>query len=69
MILADWHCVGTPWGAKVTAAGLIVLLATPLLRIVVAGLQLFRERDFRYALVSLGVLGIVVLAYFLGIQA
>ncbi|HEU4415615.1 MAG TPA: DUF1634 domain-containing protein [Candidatus Angelobacter sp.] len=57
-----------PVGAKVAAAGLIVLLATPMLRIIVACVQFFRERDFRYALVSLGVLGIVVLAYFLGIQ-
>lgn len=56
------------WGIKVTAAGLLVLLATPVLRIIVAGLQFLRERDFRYALVSLGVLAIVVLAYVLGIQ-
>jgi uncharacterized membrane protein len=59
----------TPWGARIMASGLLVLLATPVLRIVVAGIQFFRERDFKYALVSLGVLGIVVLAYFLGIQA
>jgi uncharacterized membrane protein len=56
------------WGARVAAAGLLVLLATPVLRIIVAGLQFLRERDFRYALVSLGVLAIVVLAYVLGIQ-
>jgi uncharacterized membrane protein len=58
-----------PWGAKVAAAGLLVLLATPVLRIVVACLQFLRERDFKYALVSFGVLAIVVLAYVLGIQA
>jgi uncharacterized membrane protein len=56
------------WGAKVAAAGLLVLLATPVLRIIVACLQFFRERDFKYALVSFGVLAIVVLAYVLGIQ-
>jgi uncharacterized membrane protein len=56
------------WGARVAAAGLLVLLATPVLRIIVAGIQFLRERDFRYALVSLGVLAIVVLAYVLGIQ-
>jgi uncharacterized membrane protein len=59
----------TPWSARITTGGLLVLLATPVLRIVVASIQFFRERDFKYALVSLGVLGIVVLAYFLGIQA
>jgi len=58
-----------PWGNKVVTAGLLVLLATPVLRIAVACIQFFRERDFKYALVSLGVLGIVILAYCLGIQA
>jgi uncharacterized membrane protein len=57
-----------PWGAKVAAAGLVVLLATPVLRIIVACLQFLREHDFRYALVSFGVLAIVVLAYVLGLQ-
>jgi uncharacterized membrane protein len=57
-----------PWGGKVVTAGLLVLLATPVLRIVAACIQFFRERDFKYALVSLGVLGIVILAYCLGIQ-
>jgi uncharacterized membrane protein len=57
-----------PWGAKVAAAGLLILLATPGLRIIVACLQFLREHDFKYALVSFGVLAIVVLAYVLGIQ-
>ncbi len=60
--------LAVPWGAKMAAAGLLVLLATPVLRIIVACLQFLRERDFRYALVSFGVLAIVVLAYVLGIQ-
>jgi uncharacterized membrane protein len=58
-----------PWGIRVTTTGLLVLLATPVLRIIVAFLQFLRERDFKYALVSFGVLAIVVLAYVLGIQA
>lgn len=61
--------LAVPWGTKVTAVGLVVLLATPALRIIVACLQFLHERDFKYALVSLGVLAIVVLAYVLGIQA
>jgi uncharacterized membrane protein len=59
----------TAWGSKITAAGLLVLLATPALRIVVACIQFLHERDFKYALVSFGVLAIVVLAYVLGLQA
>jgi len=58
-----------PWGGKVASAGLFVLLITPALRIVAACVQFLRERDFKYALVSFGVLAIVLLAYFLGIQA
>ena len=58
----------TPWGLKIVKAGLLVLLATPALRIMVACIQFFREHDLKYALVSLGVLGIVILAYCLGIQ-
>ena len=57
-----------PFGSKVTVAGVLVLLATPVLRIIVAGIQFVRERDMKYALVSLGVLCIVVLACYLGIQ-
>ena len=57
------------WGSKVAAAGLLVLLATPALRIIVACIQFLHERDFKYALVSFGVLAIVVLAYVLGLQA
>lgn len=56
------------WGPAVAKAGLMVLLATPVLRIVVACIQFLRERDLRYALVAFGVLAIVVLAYVLGIQ-
>ena len=65
-LLLRW---AAPWGQKVATAGLLVLLATPVLRIVAACIQFFRERDFKYALVSLGVLSIVILAYCLGIQA
>jgi len=57
------------WGSKITVAGLLVLLATPALRIIVACFQFLHERDFKYALVSFGVLAIVVLAYVLGLQA
>jgi uncharacterized membrane protein len=64
-LLLRW---ATPGGVDVVTIGLLVLLATPVLRIVAACIQFFRERDFKYALVSLGVLGIMVLAYCLGIK-
>ena len=65
IILQKWVTAG----ATVANAGLLVLLATPVLRILVAAVQFLRERDFRYVFVSLGVLGIMVLAYALGIKA
>ena len=58
----------TAWGSKIAAAGLLVLLATPALRIVVGCIQFLHERDFKYALVSFGVLAIVVLAYVMGLH-
>lgn len=61
------HFVG--FGDRVTMIGMIVLLATPVLRIVVAGVQFLREGDVAYVLVSLGVLGIIALAYVLGLHA
>jgi uncharacterized membrane protein len=57
------------FGDRVTIIGMIVLLATPVLRIIVAGVQFLRERDFAYVLVSLGVLGIIALAYVLGLRS
>ncbi len=54
---------------KITVIGFQILLGTPALRIIVAGLQFLRERDFRYVLVSVGVLAVIVTAYVLGIQA
>ena len=61
------HFLG--FGDRITTTGMIVLLATPVLRIVVAGVQFARERDMAFVLVSLGVLGIIALAYVLGLHA
>jgi uncharacterized membrane protein len=59
------HVAGV--GDRLTKAGMLILLATPVLRIVVAGIQFLRERDWKYAMISVGVLGIVLLAYLLGV--
>jgi uncharacterized membrane protein len=57
------------WGDKITTTGFLILLATPGLRIVVAGTQFLRGGEYKYVLISLGVLAVIVLAYVLGIQA
>jgi uncharacterized membrane protein len=59
----------TNFADQLTMLGFRILLATPGLRIVVAAIQFWRKREYRYVLVSLGVLGIIGLAYVLGIQA
>jgi uncharacterized membrane protein len=55
------------FGNRITTIGMIILLATPVVRIIVAAIEFLLERDFKYVLVSLGVLGIVALAYWLGV--
>jgi uncharacterized membrane protein len=57
------------WGDKITTTGFLILLATPGLRIVVAGIQFLRGREYKYVLISIGVLAVIVLAFVLGIQA
>jgi uncharacterized membrane protein len=57
------------WGHRITVAGFVILLATPGVRIIVAGVEFLREREYRYVLISLGVLAVIVTAYVLGVQA
>lgn len=47
-------------GDVVLRAGFLLLMFTPALRIMVAGIVFFREGDYRYALVSFVVLTIVI---------
>jgi uncharacterized membrane protein len=46
-------------GEFILRSGFLLLMFTPALRIMVAGIVFFRERDYRYAVVSLVVLTIV----------
>ncbi len=46
-------------GDVVRRAGFLLLMFTPALRIIVAGIVYLKEKDYRYALVSLVVLAIV----------
>jgi uncharacterized membrane protein len=47
-------------GEVILRAGFLLLMFTPALRIIVAGLVFFREGDYKYALVSAVVLTVVV---------
>jgi uncharacterized membrane protein len=57
LVLGLLHAGVADW---VLRAGFLFLMFTPALRIVVAGLVFLYEKDYRYALVSLTVLAIVV---------
>jgi len=59
--------LGADVGSRLTWAGVLLLLATPVLRIVVALLLFVRERDWRYVWVSLGVLAIVLASSWFGV--
>ncbi|MFZ0806524.1 MAG: DUF1634 domain-containing protein [Candidatus Sulfotelmatobacter sp.] len=48
-------------------AGVLLMLATPVVRVVVACFLFFRERDWRYGWISLGVLLILMLGAVFGI--
>ena len=48
-------------------AGVILMLATPVVRVIVACFLFFREKDYRYGWISLGVLVILLLGGVFGI--
>lgn len=62
------HLAGAgSWAVTVIKAGLLILLATPLLRVVTAVLVFyFIEQDKKYALISLAVLLILTVSIFIG---
>lgn len=51
---------------SVIVLGLLVLLATPVLRVAVSIFTFALERDWRYVVISSIVLGVLVLSFFLG---
>jgi uncharacterized membrane protein len=57
LLLLVMHVGAGEWGLR---AGFLFLMFTPAVRILVAGLVFLYEKDYRYALVSVTVLAIVV---------
>jgi len=52
---------------EIERAGVLLMLATPVVRVLVACFLFFREKDFRYGWISLGVLLILMLGAVFGI--
>jgi len=52
---------------EIERAGVLLMLATPVVRVIVACFLFFREKDYRYGWISLGVLVILLLGGVFGI--
>jgi uncharacterized membrane protein len=52
---------------EIERAGVLLMLATPVVRVIVACFLFFREKDFKYGWISLGVLLILLLGSVFGI--
>jgi uncharacterized membrane protein len=52
---------------EIERAGVLLMLATPVVRVIVACFLFFRERDYWYGYISLGVLAILMLGTLFGI--
>ncbi len=48
-------------------AGVLLMLATPVVRVAVAGVLFLREKDWKYGAISFGVLAILMLGALFGI--
>jgi len=52
---------------EIERAGVLLMLATPVVRVLVAGVLFLREKDWKYGAISLGVLTILLLGAVFGI--
>jgi uncharacterized membrane protein len=53
--------------AQIERAGVLLMLATPAVRVAVAGVLFLREKDWRFGAISFGVLTILLLGALFGI--
>jgi uncharacterized membrane protein len=51
---------------EIERVGVLLMLATPVVRVIVACFLFFREKDWRYGWISLGVLLILILGSVFG---
>lgn len=53
--------------SEIERAGVLLMLATPVVRVLVAGILFLREKDWKYGAISFGVLTILLLGAIFGI--
>jgi uncharacterized membrane protein len=56
-----------PLPERIERAGVLLMLATPVVRVLVAGVLFLREKDWKYGAISFGVLTILLLGALFGI--
>jgi hypothetical protein len=54
---------------RIVSVGIVLFILLPILRVLLMLLVFIRERDFRFAFISGGVLAIILLGIFLGVTA
>ncbi len=59
--------VSDPIPVHIERAGVLLMLATPVVRVIVACFLFFREKDWKYGWISLGVLVILMLGSVFGL--
>jgi uncharacterized membrane protein len=59
--------LGGPVPLRIERAGVLLMLATPVVRVGVAGVLFLREKDWKYGAISAGVLAILLLGAVFGI--
>jgi len=52
---------------QIERAGVLLMLATPVVRVLVAGILFLQEKDWKYGAISFGVLTILLLSALFGI--
>jgi uncharacterized membrane protein len=65
-LISSWF-VSRDISLGIERAGVILMLATPVVRVMVACFLFFREKDWKYGWISLGVLVILMLGSVFGI--
>ena len=53
--------------SEIERAGVLLMITTPVVRVLVAGVLFLREKDWRYGAISFGVLAILLLGAVFGI--
>jgi uncharacterized membrane protein len=59
--------IHSPVPAQIERAGVLLMLATPAVRVAVAGVLFLREKDWKFGAISFGVLTILLLGTLFGI--